>query len=738
MNSTGDGRFTQPIMFASPRLAWELIERIISHSGDDRRTLYSFSLTCHQLRPRSLCLMVADVDIMDRAQVITFRDFLEAYPHFCPFVYSIKADPTTFMPFPLLYILPNLTNTQWSSPATPQPLGGLSLPLPLLTCCHKFGTNITSLSLVSLSSKTTQELCRVLLAFTAIKDLRCERLGIGGTVANGAVLEQRLRSQRLKLRNINIGYNVHETATKFLFDSAQSTVEILSLDITYSIISGPSALLCGKWPELLTLTLTVSTNQDRFEALIKISKEFHPSRLNEVSVELRSTVGDLLSWIGSDEGNLHLCSELDQTLLSYRHPQLLPFGHRRTRSGRKDLWSEEFAKYFPKLTERGLLKIASSADIALGHDDLVTALVYSPDGSRLATASRDCTIILWDSDGQLVHEWVAHTGSVRSLAFSPDSRHLASGSWDRMIAIWDVGQGSRKITTLKGHTEQVEHCAWSPDGTLIVSGSWDNTVRLWDTRTFQQLHLLDISTNDFYHAYFSFDGRWLILIGSHRCRVWDVGRGAMHINFRIAEGEETEDKAAIDEENEEDKGEGDEEDKDEKDEKDEDARPQCCAAALNLQGTCLATGYVDGSVRIWDVQTGQCLVFSRMHTRRVTVVAFSSDGTRILSTSWGDTPKILDTYSGTMILSLEGHTGGVGAACFSPCGKYVASASSDETVRLWRTDDGSCMGIFSEHKDAVWLSAFSPDGKTLSSGANDGSVVMRHIRDIIPVEDTSV
>ena len=48
--------------------------------------------------------------------------------------------------------------------------------------------------------------------------------------------------------------------------------------------------------------------------------------------------------------------------------------------------------------------------------------------------------------------------------------------------------------------------------------------------------------------------------------------------------------------------------------------------------------------------------------------------------------------------------------------------------------DGSCVGTFTEHRDVVWRIAFSPDGKTLSSGAGDGTVIIRHMADIISTE----
>ncbi|EJF65583.1 WD40 repeat-like protein [Dichomitus squalens LYAD-421 SS1] len=128
------------------------------------------------------------------------------------------------------------------------------------------------------------------------------------------------------------------------------------------------------------------------------------------------------------------------------------------------------------------LDLGWMADIAaIGHEKRVHALVVSPDGNWFASGSEDNTIILWDSDGQLCHEWMAHYGYIRSLVFSPDSGFLASAGGDGKVVVWDLNQDARRVGTLEGHTVHVHDCAWSPDGTTIASGAYDTTLRLWDT-----------------------------------------------------------------------------------------------------------------------------------------------------------------------------------------------------------------------------------------------------------------
>jgi len=67
------------------------------------------------------------------------------------------------------------------------------------------------------------------------------------------------------------------------------------------------------------------------------------------------------------------------------------------------------------------------------------------------------------------------------VAFSPDGRRIASASYDRTVKVWDAGSGQETLT-LKGHTGSVEDVTFSPDGRRIASASADGTVKIWDAR----------------------------------------------------------------------------------------------------------------------------------------------------------------------------------------------------------------------------------------------------------------
>jgi WD40 repeat protein len=129
-------------------------------------------------------------------------------------------------------------------------------------------------------------------------------------------------------------------------------------------------------------------------------------------------------------------------------------------------------------------------DAATGHDlrsfgdhaDIIRrGVAFSPDGTLLATASRDTTAKLWDvAAGRLLHT-LKHTNSVDCLAFNRDGTRLATGSDDSTIKLWNVATGD-EVITLRGHSAGINSVVFSPDGHRLVSGSIDWTARVWDAR----------------------------------------------------------------------------------------------------------------------------------------------------------------------------------------------------------------------------------------------------------------
>jgi WD40 repeat protein/serine/threonine protein kinase len=144
--------------------------------------------------------------------------------------------------------------------------------------------------------------------------------------------------------------------------------------------------------------------------------------------------------------------------------------------------------------------------------------------------------------------------------------------------------------------------------------------------------------------------------------------------------------------------------------------------AFSPDGRRLASGSRDGTVKVWDAQTGQEIRTLKDHTGTVYRVAYSPDGRRLASASADGTVKVWDAQTGQRALSLEGHTDHVHGVAFGPDGRQVASASADQTVKVWDAQTGQDLRTLEGHTGNVSNVVFSPDGRRLASASWDGTV----------------
>jgi WD40 repeat protein len=130
-----------------------------------------------------------------------------------------------------------------------------------------------------------------------------------------------------------------------------------------------------------------------------------------------------------------------------------------------------------------------------GHSDSVRSVAFSHDSARLASASWDRTVKIWDAhSGACLQTLEGHSSAVSSVAFSHDSARLASASLDSTVKIRDAHSGAC-LQTLEGHSGAVSSVAFSHDSARLASASDDRTVKIWDAHSGACLQTLEGYSN---------------------------------------------------------------------------------------------------------------------------------------------------------------------------------------------------------------------------------------------------
>jgi WD40 repeat protein len=450
------------------------------------------------------------------------------------------------------------------------------------------------------------------------------------------------------------------------------------------------------------------------------------------------------------------------------------------------------------------------------HVDRVTCAVFCPDQSIIISGSHDGTINYWDMqsgqclktlnlDSSLVQSlalssdetllassaddnikiWNSKTGEclktlsvedkahIYSIAFSPDSKRLASSDGAHTIRIWDVQNGIC-LKSIYAHNRMIRSIIWHPSDGLIISGSADASVKFWDAITGECLQVLQDSKGLIFSVAHHPEQAILASAGDNgsimlwdlqsRCyirafqghkntvqnitfcknklassdhdgiiKIWDINLGVCLKNIYAAQS-------------------------------------RIWSISFNLTGQFLVSSSDASTARVWNVDTGECILsiaeesdfsisYAKFITNDLILTASHRDNENLegkikLWNIWtgnclkslqgdlgavftaefhqmsslvaiGDKDKRIRLWNidtGERLKTLCGHSGYLRSLAFNRKSNLLASCDVHGDVRLWNIETGECVKNFKGHSTTVWSVVFNPDETRLITGSWDGTI----------------
>jgi WD40 repeat protein len=382
----------------------------------------------------------------------------------------------------------------------------------------------------------------------------------------------------------------------------------------------------------------------------------------------------------------------------------------------------------------------------VGHTDWVHAVALTQDGRRVISGGGDRTLRVWDletgeprgciegfadgiasfalsADGQLAACACGRTIEIRDLqtggclkafeapdtgaiALLGDGRRAVTGDRERGVRVWDIETGHQPARhagdwwlpvhalALAGPRRAVSTALEKRIGPdALVSGA-PGVLRVWDVETGRCLKAIGGHGRALGPLALTSDGARAVtgfrLIGAdwvehdEPLHLWDLvaGRCVRHAP-----------RAALAE-----------------------------AVALTPDDRRAIAGRRDGSLGIWDLESGQWLATLAGHTDWVTAVALTAGGAWAVSGSRDSTLRVWDLETGVGLAVLQGHTGWVEAVAVAPDGRRAVSGGSDAMLRVWDLDTGRTALVLEGHERSIHSIAITGDGQRAVSGSEDNSV----------------
>uniref|UniRef100_A0A665WFP3 Apoptotic protease-activating factor 1 n=1 Tax=Echeneis naucrates TaxID=173247 RepID=A0A665WFP3_ECHNA len=360
---------------------------------------------------------------------------------------------------------------------------------------------------------------------------------------------------------------------------------------------------------------------------------------------------------------------------------------------------------------------------------LVKCSTWTADGKRIICAAKNAVLVFdVETSDMLLEIRTNRLSTVQYCHACPTSNLLAIAFSNYTVELWDLRpEANKKMADCSGHLSWVHRVQFSPDGSQLLSCSDDQTVRMWETKRihtssavclkrdsdvlFSEEEIIVSAADNCNRLQVSFLGKekssrirctclWrhpaMIALGQEdgAVQVLEVPSGKL---LATLQGH----------------------------------TKTVLRCHFSQNGQTLITSSEDTTIRVWRWQSGEVRVLEghKEQVRCFSLLSNTLANTRLLSWSFDGTVKVWDIETGEKLQDIEAHQGAILSGHVSPDGCFFATTSADKTVKLWDCESWQCVHTLSGHQDCVRSCRFSWDSRCLATGDDNGEIRLWSVKE---------